>query len=162
MSLYRNSLRILLVDTYPLQSRIQFKKNSITMASKLYKNCINRVLQKKYPNTQVLYNTIYPTEMDSKDINKIDSYNGSLWTGSSLNIDDSEKHHTINNQMKLIEHMFVKGIPSFGSCWALQLLSTMQGGICKEMDKPREFGFARKIELTEIGILTGCCLSVSV
>ena len=85
------------------------------------------------------------------NLNNVNSYDGSLWTGSSLNIDDITQKNTINNQMKLIETMFDNKIPSFGSCWALQLLSTMQGGICKEMDKPREFGFARKIELTEIG-----------
>ena len=54
MSLYRNSLRILLVDTYPLQSRIQFKKNRIPLASLLYKNCIERVCNKKYTDTKLI------------------------------------------------------------------------------------------------------------
>lgn len=154
MSLYKNILRLLLVDTYPLQSRIQFNKNRIPLASLLYKNCIERVCNKKYSDTKLIFNTIYPTEMDKdniNNINNINSYDGALWTGSSLNIDDRTQKNTINNQMKLIEKMFENKIPSFGSCWALQLLATMQGGICKEMDKPREFGFSRKIELTDKG-----------
>tara|TARA_Y100000590_G_C15697151_1_gene1005532 strand:- start:1193 stop:2140 length:948 start_codon:yes stop_codon:yes gene_type:complete len=163
MSVYRNTLRLLLIDTYPLQSRKEFLKNGIPLATHLYKRCIQKVINKKYKDTQLKFNTIYPTEMTLQEIDNIHKrenkytyenkkiYDGSLWTGSSLNIDDSSQKKTIYNQMKLIESLFINEIPSFGSCWGLQLLATMQGGICKKMDKPREFGFSRKIELTDKG-----------
>ena len=47
--------------------------------------------------------------------------------------------------------MFAAGVPFFGSCWGLQLAVTAAGGIVQANPRGREFGFARRIRLTETG-----------
>jgi GMP synthase (glutamine-hydrolysing) len=43
------------------------------------------------------------------------------------------------------------GVPFFGSCWGLQVAVTAAGGRVRANPRGREFGFARRILLTEAG-----------
>jgi GMP synthase (glutamine-hydrolysing) len=48
--------------------------------------------------------------------------------------------------------VFASAVPFFGSCWGLQVAVTAAGGRVRRNPLGREFGFARRIELSASGI----------
>jgi GMP synthase (glutamine-hydrolysing) len=79
----------------------------------------------------------------------VSDFAGVVITGSPLNV-----YHDVpqvTSQIELARDIFHAGIPSFGSCWGLQLMTAALGGNVRLNPKGREFGFARSIALTEQG-----------
>jgi GMP synthase (glutamine-hydrolysing) len=76
-------------------------------------------------------------------------YAGVAITGSALNIYDGGP--AIERQVELARAVFAAGVPMFGSCWGLQVAVTAAGGRVHRNPKGREFGFGRRIQLTEAG-----------
>lgn len=76
-------------------------------------------------------------------------YDGAVITGSSLHI----YHHSpeIRRQIELVRALLDAGIPIFGSCWGLQVLTTVCGGNVRRNPKGRELGIGRNIQLTAAG-----------
>jgi GMP synthase (glutamine-hydrolysing) len=77
-------------------------------------------------------------------------YDGAVMTGSALNIYDGGAH--IERQVDLARALFADAVPFFGSCWGLQVAVTAAGGRVRRNPLGREFGFARRIELSAIGL----------
>ena len=77
------------------------------------------------------------------------SYDGVAITGSALNVYDGGAH--IERQIELARAVFAEGTPFFGSCWGLQVAVCAAGGRVRRNPLGREFGFARRIELTDAG-----------
>ena len=71
-------------------------------------------------------------------------------TGSNLSVLDAD-NPAVQRQVELQKALFEQGVPSFGSCWALQVGAVAAGGEVRVNPKGREMGFARKIRLTEDG-----------
>lgn len=79
----------------------------------------------------------------------LDSYDGVTMTGSALNI-----YHggaPVARQIELAKAVFAAGMPFFGSCWGLQVAVTAAGGEVRANPRGREFGFARRILLSDAG-----------
>ena len=76
-------------------------------------------------------------------------YDGVAITGSALNLYDGGP--AIERQVELARAVFAAGVPMFGSCWGLQVAVTAAGGRVHRNPKGREFGFGRRIQLTEAG-----------
>jgi GMP synthase (glutamine-hydrolysing) len=76
-------------------------------------------------------------------------YDGAAITGSALNVYDGGPH--IERQIELTRAVLDVGVPCFGSCWGLQVAVTALGGRVRPNPLGREFGFARRIALTESG-----------
>jgi GMP synthase (glutamine-hydrolysing) len=76
-------------------------------------------------------------------------YDGVAITGSALNVYDSGVH--IERQIELTRSVLANGVPCFGSCWGMQVAITALGGRVRPNPLGREFGFARRIALTESG-----------
>ena len=76
-------------------------------------------------------------------------YDGVAITGSALNVYDGGAH--IERQIELARATFAAGVPFFGSCWGLQVAVTAAGGCVRPNPRGREFGFARRIELSAAG-----------
>jgi GMP synthase (glutamine-hydrolysing) len=76
-------------------------------------------------------------------------YDGVAITGSALNVYDGGTH--ITRQVELVRAALEAGVPGFGSCWGMQLAVTALGGTVRPNPLGREFGFARRIALTEAG-----------
>jgi GMP synthase (glutamine-hydrolysing) len=77
------------------------------------------------------------------------SYDGVTITGSALNV-----YHggaPVTRQVELAKAVFEAGVPFFGSCWGLQIAVTAAGGEVRANPRGREFGFARRVVLTEAG-----------
>jgi GMP synthase (glutamine-hydrolysing) len=76
-------------------------------------------------------------------------YDGAAITGSALNVYDGGAH--IERQIELARAVLDEGVPCFGSCWGMQVAVTALGGRVRPNPLGREFGFARRIVLTESG-----------
>jgi GMP synthase (glutamine-hydrolysing) len=76
-------------------------------------------------------------------------YDGVAISGSALNIYSREA--AVERQIDLVKAVFAAGVPTFGSCWGLQLGVTAAGGSVIRNPRGREFGFARRIMLNAQG-----------
>ena len=79
----------------------------------------------------------------------LESYDGVTITGSALNVYNGGE--PVTRQIELAKAVFAAGVPFFGSCWGLQVAVTAAGGEVRANPRGREFGFARRIVLTEAG-----------
>src|ERR1700722_18274935 len=79
----------------------------------------------------------------------LDSYDGVTMTGSALNIYNGGA--PVTRQIEFAKAVFAAGVPFFGSCWGLQVAVTAAGGEVRANPRGREFGFARRILLTDTG-----------
>ena len=79
----------------------------------------------------------------------LSSYDGVTMTGSALNIYNGGV--PVTRQVELAKAVFEAGVPFFGSCWGLQVAVTAAGGEVRANPSGREFGFARRILLSEAG-----------
>ena len=79
----------------------------------------------------------------------LDDYDGVTMTGSALNIYNGGL--PVARQIDLAKAVFAAGVPFFGSCWGLQVAVTAAGGEVHANPQGREFGFARRILLTDAG-----------
>jgi GMP synthase (glutamine-hydrolysing) len=57
----------------------------------------------------------------------------------------------VQRQIELVRAVFSAGVPCFGSCWGLQVGVTAAGGSVVRNPRGREFGFGRRITLTQPG-----------
>jgi GMP synthase (glutamine-hydrolysing) len=77
------------------------------------------------------------------------SYDGVTITGSALNVYNGGG--AVERQVEVAKAVFEAGVPFFGSCWGLQIAVTAAGGVVQKNPRGREFGFARRVLLTEAG-----------
>ncbi len=80
---------------------------------------------------------------------QIGDFDGVMISGSPLTAYSGEPRVTC--QIELAREIFHAGIPCFGSCWGLQIMTAALGGTVRLNPKGREFGVARAITLTEAG-----------
>jgi GMP synthase (glutamine-hydrolysing) len=76
-------------------------------------------------------------------------YDGVAITGSGLHVYDNGPE--VTRQIELTRAVLDAGVPVFGSCWGLQVLTVAAGGSVRKNPKGREIGFGRGIRLTEAG-----------
>ena len=79
----------------------------------------------------------------------LEHYDGVTMTGSALNVYNGGA--PVTRQIDLAKAVFEAGVPFFGSCWGLQVAVTAAGGEVRANPRGREFGFGRRIELTDAG-----------
>ena len=79
----------------------------------------------------------------------LSSYDGVTMTGSALNIYNGGA--PVTRQVELAKAVFEAGVPFFGSCWGMQVAVTAAGGQVRANPLGREFGFARRVVLSEAG-----------
>ncbi|MBM3645457.1 MAG: type 1 glutamine amidotransferase [Alphaproteobacteria bacterium] len=79
----------------------------------------------------------------------VGDFDGVTVSGSPLNIYD--RTPAVTRQLDLAREIFDAGVPVWGSCWGLQLMSTVLGGHVRLNPRGRELGFARNIARTDAG-----------
>lgn len=143
----KDQLKFLVIEGYGKASRDALAVGGMTLASDLYR----KMLLSLAPNAMVDIVTpadpdwSFPTGVELK------SYDGSAMTGSNLTALDAD-NPAVRSQVDLQRELFRKGVPSFGSCWALQVGTVAAGGKVGINPKGREMGFGRKIRLTDQGM----------
>lgn len=81
--------------------------------------------------------------------NTFQDYHGIVWTGSALNCYNTIPE--VTHQITMAKTAYASGVPIFGSCWGLQIFVVALGGVVRLNPKGREIGFARNIQLNEVG-----------
>ena len=76
-------------------------------------------------------------------------FDGVVISGSPLGVNDDLP--SVRSQIELAREVFQSGIPSFGSCFGLQLMTAALGGSVRVNPRGREIGIARGIILNEKG-----------
>jgi GMP synthase (glutamine-hydrolysing) len=77
-------------------------------------------------------------------------FDGVWISGSPLNVYHGDQP-AVRQQLELAREIWDAGIPTFGSCWGLQLMAAALGGTVHLNPKGREIGVARQICLTDAG-----------
>ncbi len=77
-------------------------------------------------------------------------FDGVWISGSPLNVYHSDQP-AVRLQLELAREIWDAGIPAFGSCWGLQLMTAALGGTVHLNPRGREIGVARRICLTDAG-----------
>jgi GMP synthase (glutamine-hydrolysing) len=81
---------------------------------------------------------------------QLSDFDGVWISGSPLNVYHTDQP-SVRAQLELARDIWEAGIPSFGSCWGLQLMTAALGGTVHLNPKGREIGIARQIKLTDTG-----------
>jgi len=145
----RDSLRFLVVDGYAKTGRQELRDGGACTAGTLYRNMLARNAP---AGVEVECDEVHPADEDWEFPSRaeLQRYDGVAWTGCSLTV-----HHTdderVQRQLELCRRVYDAGVPSFGSCWALQIAVVAAGGVCEENTLGREHGFSRKIALNDSG-----------
>jgi GMP synthase (glutamine-hydrolysing) len=141
-----SKVSFLIIDGYAKASRDDLNTAGMQLASKLYSD----MLQRNLPEAE--YDVLLPSDSGvtmptEKDLEK---YSGILWTGCNLCIFD-DKNPSVVKQIELAKLCYEVGIPSFGSCWGLQISVVAAGGKVAPNPRGKEMGIARKVKLTPEG-----------
>ncbi|WP_206378345.1 type 1 glutamine amidotransferase [Sneathiella limimaris] len=142
----RRKMKILVLDGYPADHRVELAAHRGTLAGELY---AARLIECEPDcETHVMYPADENCELPIGQA--LSGYDGIVWTGSSLTIHDDQDPRVVR-QIRFAQAAFEAKVPMFGSCWAAQMAVTAAGGYCALNPNGREFGIARKIELTPAG-----------
>ena len=141
------SIKLLVVEGYARESRDTLAESGMALASDLYKAMLLSIA----PNAIV--DIVTPADVDTSLPQGValNSYDGVAMTGSNLSVLD-DSNPSVRRQVDFQKEVFEQGVPSFGSCWALQVGTVASGGEVRINPKGREMGFARKIKLTDSGL----------
>jgi GMP synthase (glutamine-hydrolysing) len=140
------ALRLLVLDAYAREGRDALSGAGGTEAGPLYAKLLRRL----EPDARV--DIAHPADgpVALPEGRALGDYAGVVWTGSSLTILEGEDPR-VRQQVELARAIFAFRVPSFGSCWAIQLASVAAGGRCAANPKGREFGVSRRVELSAEG-----------
>ncbi|MEM7071438.1 MAG: type 1 glutamine amidotransferase [Pseudomonadota bacterium] len=140
-----SSPAFLVVDCYAQETRQDMAKMGVLPAGTIYSNAIKTFIR------DCAVDIIFAADSNSSlaQYRNLSDYQGCLWTGSSLMVDDGTRQ--VLRQIDLMKELFEKNVPIFGSCWALQIAAVSAGGSVRRCLNGYEFGIARKIQLSAIG-----------
>lgn len=140
----QKNIRALIIDGYDKKSRTEFDTVGMTKACDLYKN----MLLHERPEAKI--DIFFPSDPDGALARQLSDYNTILWTGCNLTVYNTHEDR-VRNQIEIAKSAYSLGIPSFGSCWGLQIAVFAAGGKVSAHPKGKEMGVARKISLTNLG-----------
>ena len=140
-------MKFLIIDGYSQASRDKLEEAGMSFAWKLYRD----MLLKYVPDAE--YRVFFPTDSKVEDFpgkEELSGYSGIIWTGSDLDI--KETHIPTNAaQIDIAKLAYEIGVPSWGSCFGIQMAAVAAGGTVIKNVKGREMGIGRKISKTEAG-----------
>jgi GMP synthase (glutamine-hydrolysing) len=139
-------LKLLVLDAYAQAGRAALREVGATEAGPLYAALLGRLV----PDAQIDVACAADPDPGLPVGVALSDYDGAVWTGSSLTIHHEQDPH-VTRQINLARSLLAAGVPCFGSCWAAQVAVTANGGSCAANPKGREFGIARRIELSAAG-----------
>lgn len=141
-----NPIRFLVIDGYLKEARDELVAGGASMAADLY----IKMLTDCCP-TAVKCDVIFPSDPGATlpDGVALEAYDAIAWTGCSLTIYDDDPG--VRAQIDIAKAAFAAGIPSFGTCWGIQIAIVAAGGRVQAHPGGREMGVARKIQLTPEG-----------
>lgn len=141
-----STISLCILNGYPRKSRENFDLQGVGHPHDLFKEFFIRSL----PNVHIDILFIADPGESLPAGKGLTSYDGYIWTGSDLTIyhlDDPR----VTRQIELARAIFRAGVPSYGSCWGIQMAAVAAGGEVQKNPRGREWGIANDIRLTEDG-----------
>ena len=123
-------ISLCILNGYPRASRENFDLQGVGHPHDLFKEFFIRSLPKVH--IDILF--IADPDESLPEGTDLSSYDGYIWTGSDLTIyhlDDPR----VTRQIELARAIFHAGVPSYGSCWGIQMAAVAAGGEVQK--KPR-------------------------
>lgn len=134
--------RFLVLDAYDDAGRASLAAAGATLAGELWR----RLLLSLEPTARVEVTNL---GTGSSGLPDLSGFSGIAWTGSNLTI--HRETDLVRLHVEIARAALAQAIPSFGSCWGLQLAVVAGGGRCAANPRGREFGIARGIRLSPEG-----------
>ena len=139
-------MNLLIVNGYDKNGWSKLEKNGLQHICDFYRDqllAINPKIKATYIHPSINLQEVYSYEF-------FKSFDGIVWTGSSLNIYDNTVE--IKNQISLMKELSRLKLNIFGSCWGMQLYTVANKGNVEKNPKGREIGIAFNIALNQRGI----------
>lgn len=140
------NLAIAILNCYPKTSRDRFDASNVGHPHDMYADFLRRYV----PAASV--DIMFIADLDSSLPTgaNLSSYDAYIFTGSDLTI-----YHTddarVTRQVELARAIFEAGVPSYGSCWGVQMAAYAAGGEVAKNPRGREWSIARQIQRTVAG-----------
>lgn len=138
-------MKLLIVEGNNQATRVERGNYGI----KPYFDLFTRLVKKIKPEAQI--SCVFPADGTERlpTREQIKSFDGVLWTGSSLSVLDNIPD--VTQQLNFAEQVFHSGVPFYGSCWGLQVATKVAGGTIVKGKNGLELGISKPIELTKEG-----------
>ena len=138
---------ICIINGYPKASRDNFDQNGVGHPHNFFKD----FLMRHFPGG-VSIDVLYVADSGERLPGgaALSSYDAYIWTGSDLTIYHLDDERVVR-QIELARSIYHAGVPSYGSCWGIQMAAVAAGGEVAKNPNGREWGIARKIVRTEEG-----------
>lgn len=140
--------RLLIIDGNTAEST----ERIVALGGEPYGQGYARALRSLVPNLDVtVIRPALPNAAALPAAASLEQFHGVVWTGSALSA--YWDHPGVRRQIELARAVFASGVPSFGSCWGLQIMCQALGGEVKANPRGQEIGIARRLRLTPAGRL---------
>jgi GMP synthase (glutamine-hydrolysing) len=138
--------RILIIDSYTKAAREQLQSGGASLAADLYVGMLQRCAPDGI-ECDVIFSADPGASLPVGEA--IRDYDGVAWTGCSSCVFSGEPD--VAEQIEFARECYRRGVPAFGSCWAVQIAVVAAGGEVALNPNGREMGIARGIMLTDEG-----------
>lgn len=139
-------LAFCILNGYPKPSRDNFDLTGVGHPHDFFIDFLKRYV----PGAAVDVVFIADADVDLPFGTGLSAYDGFIWTGSDLTIYHGEDRRVVR-QIELAKAIYEAGVPSYGSCWGIQMAAVAAGGEVQKNPKGREWGLARDIQKTADG-----------
>ena len=140
--------RILVFNGTPSEGEAKFVNGGSKSYDRLIRESLDQHVGKDPPldyfTLRVADGERFPQGMSVAD------FDGVWISGSPFNAYRLDQP-SVQEQIELTREIWDKGIPAFGSCWGLQVMTAALGGTVRLNPSGREIGVARNIFLTDAG-----------
>lgn len=137
-------LKILVVEGCSEEILVQNEAIGLAFSSEIYAGS----LKLNSPDAQISIAYPYAPHRNSKALD-LDEFDGFALTGSSVAWGAEEVE--AKPYLKFLDKVLGTGKPVLGSCWGMQTVAVLLGGMSGPNPKGSEIGLARDISLTEQG-----------
>lgn len=139
-------MNFLIIDGYSERSRGKLQEAGMSLAWQLYAGLLFKAL----PDAR--YEVFHPSDEGAQfpRAQDLEKFDGMIWTGADLNINHLHVP-SIVAQIELAKLAYEVGVPSYGSCWGIQMAAVAAGGVVEPNPRGREMGIGRKIMVNEAG-----------
>jgi len=136
--------RILIFDGAPAQSQRVIASHGGPSNSEMFERALSlHETTLDFFTLNVADGERFPEGVTLKD------FDGIVITGSPLSVYKARPE--VRRQIELARDAFETGVPMYGSCWGLQLMTATLGGVVRLNPEGRELGVARNITPTDAG-----------
>ena len=139
-------MRLLVLDAYSESGRRSLQAAGGTAAGALYE----RLLSRLQPEATIEVGRPSEPSFSLPSTGSLADFDGVVWTGSDLTVRDSDDAR-VGRQVAVARQIARAGLPSFGSCYGIQIAAVAAGGECQANPRGREFGVSRDLSLSEEG-----------